>query len=141
TAAVTRAGGGFSMWRDLAVTRRRDDPTSDACAHFIYLRDPWSGRVWSASCQGGCQGPERFEATFDLDKITFRRRDTDIETQLEITVSSEDDVEVRRLTIVNHGDQTREIEVTSYAEIVLARPEDDMAHQTFGQLIDEMEFD
>src|SRR5947207_11919713 len=141
TAAVTSAGGGFSMWRDVAVTRRRDDPTSDAGAHYIYLRDPWSGRVWSATYQPGCQEPDRFEATFDLDKITFRRRDTDIETQLEVTVSSEDDVEVRRLTIVNHGDQTRELEVTSYAEIVLARPEDDLAHPAFGKLFVETEFD
>ena len=129
------------MWRDLAVTRRRDDPTSDAGAHFIYLRDPWSSRVWSATYQPVCQEPDRFEATFDLDKITFRRRDADIETQLEITVSSEDDVEVRRLTITNRGAQTREIEVTSYAEIVLARPEDDLAHPAFGKLFVETEFD
>jgi cyclic beta-1,2-glucan glucanotransferase len=141
TTAVTSAGGGFSMWRDIAVTRRRDDPTSDAGAHYIYLRDSWSGRVWSATYQPGCQEPDRFEATFDLDKITFRRRDTDIETQLEVTVSSEDDVEVRRLTITNHGDQTREIEVTSYAEIVLARPEEDLAHPAFGKLFVETEFD
>ena len=141
TAAVTNAGGGFSMWGDIAVTRRRDDPTSDAGAHYIYLRDPWSNRVWSATYQPGCQEPDRFEATFDLDKITFRRRDTDIETQLEITVSSEDDVEVRRLTIINRGEQTREIEVTSYAEIVLARPEDDFAHPAFGKLFVETEFD
>src|SRR5204863_4278185 len=127
--------------RDVPVPRRRDDPTSDAGAHFIYLRGPWSGRVWSATYQPGWQEPDRFEATFDLDKITFRRRDTDIETQLEVTVSSEDDGEVRRLTIVNHGDQTRELEVTSYAEIVLARPEDDLAHPAFGKLFVETEFD
>ena len=78
--------------------------TSDAGAHFIYLRDPWSSRVWSATYQPVCQEPDEFEATFDLDKITFRRRDSDIETQLEITVSSEDDVEVRRLSITNRGD-------------------------------------
>ena len=129
------------MWRDLAITRRRDDPTSDAGAHYIYLRDPWSSRVWSATYQPVCQEPDRFDATFDLDKITFRRRDADIETQLEITVSSEDDVEVRRLTITNRGAQTREIEVTSYAEIVLARPEDDLAHPAFGKLFIETEFD
>ena len=139
--AVTNAGGGFSMWRDVAVTRRRDDPTSDAGAHYIYLRDPWSSRVWSATYQPVCQEPDQFEAIFDLDKITFRRRDADIETQLEITVSSEDDVEVRRLTITNRGAQTREIEVTSYAEIVLARPEDDLAHPAFGKLFVETEFD
>ena len=141
TAAVTNAGGGFSMWGDIAVTRRRDDPTSDAGAHYIYLRDPWSNRVWSATYQPGCQEPDRFEATFDLDKITFRRRDTDIESQLEVTVSSEDDVEVRRLTIINRGEQTREVEVTSYAEIVLARLEDDLAHPAFGKLFVETEFD
>jgi cyclic beta-1,2-glucan synthetase len=141
TTAVTNAGGGFSMWRDLAITRWRDDPTSDAGANFIYLRDPWSNRVWSATHQPVCQEPDRFEATFDLDKITFRRSDTHIETQLEITVSSEDDVEVRRLTIRNRGEQTREVEVTSYVEIVLAHPRDDVAHPAFGKLFIETEFD
>ena len=94
-----------------------------------------------ATYQPVCQEPDRFDAIFDLDKLTFRRRDTEIETQLEITVSSEDDVEVRRLTITNHSAQTREIEVTSYAEIVLARPEDDLAHPAFGKLFIETEFD
>ena len=141
TVAVTNAGGGYSMWRDIAVTRRRDDPTCDAGASFIYLRDPWSRRVWSATHQPVCHPPDRFEATFDLDKITFRRRDGDIETQLDITVSSEDDVEVRRLTISNRGGQTRELEVTSYTEIVLARPADDLAHPAFGKLFVESEFD
>jgi cyclic beta-1,2-glucan synthetase len=141
TTAVTNAGGGYSMWRDLAVTRRRDDPTSDGGAHFIYVRDPWSGQVWSATHHPVCRPPEYFEATFDLDKITFRRRDTGVDTQLDITVSSEDDVEVRRLTLTNRGLQTRELEVTSYAEMVLARPQDDVAHPAFGKLFVESEFD
>ena len=38
--AITNAGGGFSMWRDVVITRLRDDPTSDSGAHYIYLRDP-----------------------------------------------------------------------------------------------------
>jgi cyclic beta-1,2-glucan synthetase len=141
TISVTNAGGGSSMWGDLAITRRREDPTSDAGGHYIYLRDPWSTSVWSATHQPICHEADRFETTFDLDKITFHRRDADIETQLEITVSSEDDVEVRRLTITNRSGQTREIEVTSYAEIVLARPEDDLAHPAFGKLFVETEFD
>ena len=141
TTAVTNAGGGFSMWRDQAVTRRRDDPTSDAGANYIYLRDSWSGSVWSATHQPVCHEPDTFDATFDLDKVTFRRRDARIETQLEITTSSEDDVEVRRLTITNRDAHTREIEVTSYVEIVLARPQDDLAHPAFGKLFVETEFD
>ncbi len=141
TTAVTNAGGGYSMWGDIAVTRRRADPTTDSGAQFIYVRDPWSGHVWSATHQPVCHPPDLFEATFDLDKITFRRQDAGIETRLDITVSSEDDVEVRRLTLTNRGNLTRELEVTSYAEVALARPQDDFVHPAFGKLFVESEFD
>ncbi|HUE86923.1 MAG TPA: glucoamylase family protein [Vicinamibacterales bacterium] len=141
TTAVTNAGGGYSMWRDVAITRRREDRTSDAGGHYIYLRDPWSNRIWSATHLPVGADADQFDAIFDLDKMTFRRRDGDIETQLEITVSSEDDVQVRRLMVTNRGAQTREIEITSYVEIVLARPEDDLAHPAFGKLFVETEFD
>jgi cellobiose phosphorylase len=141
TTAITHAGGGYSQWGDLAVTRRRDDATSDAGAQYIYLRDPWSGHLWSATYQPVCQTPDSFDATFDLDKVTFRRRDLEIETRLDITVSSEDDVEVRRLMLTNRSHQAREVEVTSYAEIALARPRDDFAHPAFGKLFIESEFD
>ena len=141
TVALTHAGGGSSTWRGLSVTRRREDRTSDAGAHFIYLRDPWSGDVWSPTYQPICREPDEYEATFELEKGTFRRRDGDFETRLQVVVSPEDDVEVRRLSITNRGDRPREIEVTSYAEIVLARPEDDLAHPAFGKLFIETEYD
>jgi len=141
TAALTHAGGGWSMWRGLSVTRRREDRTSDAGAHFIYLRDPWSGDVWSPTYLPICREPDVFETTFDLEKSTYRRRDGDFETVLQVVVSPEDDVEVRRLSITNRGDRPREIEVTSYAEIVLARPGDDVAHPAFGKLFIETEYD
>ena len=141
TTALTNTGGGFSTWRGLAVTRQRDDRTVDTGAHYIYLRDPWSGHVWSPTYQPVCKEPKDFETTFDLDKVTYRCRDGDFETQLQVAVSAEDDVDVRRLSIINRGDRPREIEVTSYAEIVLARPEDDLAHPAFGKLFIETEFD
>ena len=125
----------------MAVTRRREDRTSDGGANFIYLRDPWSGDVWSPTYHPVCREPDEYEATFEVDKVTFRRRDGDFETLLQVAVSPEDDVEVRRLSITNRGDRPREIEVTSYAEIVLARPEDDVAHPAFGKLFIETEYD
>jgi cyclic beta-1,2-glucan synthetase len=141
TAMVTHGGGGFSVWRGLAVTRQREDRTSDAGAHFVYLRDVRSGHVWSPTYHPVCREPDDYEATLELDKVTFRRRDGDFETQLQVAVSPEDDVEVRRLVITNRGDRSREIEVTSYAEIVLARPEDDFSHPAFEKLFIETEFD
>jgi cyclic beta-1,2-glucan synthetase len=53
----------------------------------------------------------------------------------------EDDLEVRRLSITNHGTRPREIEVTSYAEIVLGKQDDDIAHPAFGKLFVETAHD
>ena len=141
TAALSHVGGGFSVWRGLAVTRQREDRTSDAGAHFIYLRDPWSGDVWSPTYQPVCREPDQYDVAFDLDKVSFRQRHGDFETLVQVAVSPEDDVEVRRLSITNHSSRSREIEVTSYAEIALAAPEDDLAHPAFGKLFVESEFD
>ena len=141
TTLVTNAGGGFSTWRDLAVTRQRHDWTNDSGAHFIYLRDPWSNRVWSATYLPVGQEPDAYDVTFQLEKVVFRRRDGDFETTLQVAVSPEDDVEIRRLSIVNRGDRPRDLEVTSYAEMVLGRPADDVAHPAFGKLFIETEFD
>ena len=141
TALVTNAGGGFSTWRELAVTRQHQDWTNDSGAHFIYLRDPWSNRVWSATYLPVGREPDEYDVDFRLDRIVFKRRDGDFETTLQVAVSPEDDVEIRRLSILNRGDRPRDLEVTSYAEIVLGRPVDDAAHPAFGKLFVESEFD
>jgi cyclic beta-1,2-glucan synthetase len=139
TAVVTNAGGGASRWRGLAVTRQRDDPTCDPGSHFIYLRDVRSGGIWSAAYQPVGREPERYRAIFHADEVVFERLDDGIETRLEIAVSPEDDVEVRRVSLVNHGDRLREIEVTSLVEIVLAPPEGDLAQPAFLRLFLETE--
>jgi cyclic beta-1,2-glucan synthetase len=134
TAVVTNAGGGASFCRGRAVTRQREDSTRDPGSQFIYLRDVRSGAVWSAAYHPIGREPEHYVVSFLAEKATFQRRDHDIATQLDIAVSTEDDVEVRRLALTNHSDRPREIEITSYAEIVLAPAADDLAHPAFGKL-------
>ena len=140
TTVVTNAGGGASFCHDRAVTRHRDDTTRDPGSQFIYLRDVRSGAVWSATHHPVGGEAEEYLATFLAEKATFSRRDDGIATLLDIAVSTEDDVEVRRLAVTNHSDRTREIEITSYAEIVLAPAADDLAHPAFGKLFVETEY-
>src|SRR5437762_135662 len=45
---VTNSGGGYSRWRDLSVTRWREDATTDAWGSFCYIRDLESGEYWSS---------------------------------------------------------------------------------------------
>ena len=99
-----------------------------------------SGAVWSATHHPTGTEPEDYLVTFLAEKATFSRRHDGIATLLDIAVSTEDDVEVRRLAVTNHSDRPREIEITSYAEIVLAPAADDLAHPAFGKLFVETEY-
>ncbi len=136
---VTNAGGGYLLSNDVAVTRARRDATLDPGSTCIYLRDVWNGTVWSATYQPTGVEPDEYLATFRPDRVMVRRRDEAIVSQLDIAVSTEDDVEVRRLAITNQGSDTRELDVTSYVELALASPAADLAHPAFGKLFLETE--
>ncbi|MDT8376302.1 MAG: glucoamylase family protein [Mariprofundaceae bacterium] len=131
---ATHTGGGYSRWRDLAVTRWREDATCDNWGTFVYLRDSDSGRFWSSAYQPTLAKADHYEAIFVQARAEYRRRDQKIETHTEISVSSEDDVEIRRIKLANHSSRSRRIEVTSYAEVVLAPLNTDLAHRAFSNL-------
>ena len=131
---VTNGGGGYSRWKDVALTRWREDATCDPWGNFCYLRDTASGRVWSPTFLPSRTPADRYEATFSESRVDFRRRDGAFETHTEIVVSPEDDVELRRVHITNRSRDRRWIEVTSYAEIVLTSPAADALHPAFSNL-------
>jgi cyclic beta-1,2-glucan synthetase len=137
---MTSAGSGYSRWRDIAITRWREDRTCDAYGTYIFLRDCQSGQVWSAGYQPTDAEPDTYDVTFPEDHVEIRRRDGAITTVLEVVVSPEDDAEVRRVSLTNLGARIREIELTSYAEIVLATPAADAAHPAFSNLFVQTEF-
>jgi cyclic beta-1,2-glucan synthetase len=137
---LTAAGSGFSKWRNIAITRWREDPTCDPWGYYIFLRDVREGHVWSAGYQPSGVEPESFRANFYEDRAEFTRKDGAISASLEILVSGEDDIEVRRVSLTNHGRTAREIELTSYAEMVLAPASADAAHPAFSKMFVQTEF-
>ena len=137
---VTGAGSGYSRWRNLDVTRWREDVTCDDWGSYIFLRDCRSGETWSAGYQPTGVEPDHYEASFFEDHAEFVRHDGSLRTTLEISVSPEHDAEVRRVSITNLGTRTREIELTSYAELVLGPYGEDATHPAFSKLFVETEF-
>lgn len=131
---ITNAGGGYSRWKDIAVTRWREDTTCDNWGSFCYIRDVASGVYWSTAYQPVRKASKDYEALFSEGRAEFRRRDEGLDTHTEIAVSPEDDVELRRITITNHSGTTRTIDITSYAEVVLASQASDELHPAFGSL-------
>ncbi len=137
---ITTAGSGYSRSGPNAVTRWREDVTRDNWGSFIYLRDVRTGMVWSAGYQPVHRRPQTYEVAFAEDKADFWRTDSGIVTHMELVVSAEDNAEVRRVSITNNSLRTREIELTSYAEVVLAPHQADAAHPAFSNLFIETEF-
>ncbi|MFC3375762.1 GH36-type glycosyl hydrolase domain-containing protein [Rugamonas sp. CCM 8940] len=131
---VSHAGGGSSRWRDLAVTRWREDGTRDHWGSFCYLRDVEDGAVWSTTYQPTLAAPRKYEVIFSEGRAEFRRSDHELDLHTEIVVSPEDDIELRRTRITNKSARRRVVELTSYAEVVMAPPAADAAHPAFGKL-------
>jgi cyclic beta-1,2-glucan synthetase len=131
---LTAAGSGYSRWRGMAVTRWREDATCDDWGSYIFLRDVRSGDMWSAGFQPSGAEPDTYHVGFNEDRAEIIRQDGALTTTLEVLVSAEDDAEVRRVSIANTSDRVREIDVTSYAELVLAPQADDVAHPAFMKL-------
>ena len=135
---VTSAGGGYSRWKDIAVTRWREDATRDNWGTFCYLRDVASGAFWSTAHQPTLKPAAHYEAILLEGRAEFRRRDEVgdgiVESHTEIVVSPEDDIELRRLRVTNRSRRKRLIEVTSYAEVVLAPAAADTIHPAFSNL-------
>ena len=137
---VTSSGSGYSRSGGKMMNRWREDWTRDHWGQFIYLRDVTTGAAWSAGYQPTIVKPDKYEITFSEEKVEIVRRDGDIWTHTQIIVSPEDNVEMRRLTLTNRSEEAREIELTSYLEVVLAAAKDDTAHPAFSNLFVQTEF-
>jgi cyclic beta-1,2-glucan glucanotransferase len=137
---LTSAGSGYSRWQNISITRWREDSTLDCWGTYIFLRDEQSGYVWSAGYQPVCAEPDDYSVSFYEDRAEFTRHDRSMKTTLEVVVSSEDDAEVRRVSLTNLGSRARDIQVTSYAEVALIAQTADVAHPAFANLFVETEF-
>ncbi|KPJ74255.1 MAG: hypothetical protein AMS14_05670, partial [Planctomycetes bacterium DG_20] len=131
---ITSAGSGFSRWHDLALTRWREDVTRDHWGLFFYLHDLDDGHTWSCTHQPLTREVERYEAVFSQARAEFRTVHHEIDAHMQVSVSPEDDVELRRITLTNLSNKPRSIEITSFAEVALAEPAVDLAHPAFNSL-------
>jgi cyclic beta-1,2-glucan synthetase len=131
---VTNAGGGYSQWGDIELTRWRSDRTRDSWGQTCYVRDADAGTLWSNTYHPTDDRVEQYSVSFALDRAVFRRIDGGIETETEIVVSSEDDVEIRRITLINRSIRTRRLDLTSYVELSLAPHRADLQHPAFNTM-------
>ena len=137
---ISNSGSGYSRWQNIAVNRWREDATSDNLGMFLYLRDINTGDFWSNTHQPTLYKGKKDEAIFTQAYAEFRQQYSDLEVHTTICVSPEDDVELRRIRLINRSQTTRTIELTTYSEVVIAPQSADEAHPAFSNLFVQTEF-
>ena len=124
----------------MALTRWREDATCDDSGFYVFVKDLRADVAWSAGFQPSGVEPDGYAVVFEEDRAEITRRDGFLTTTLDVLVSAEDDAEVRRVSITNSGSRPSDVEVTSYAELVLAPQMADIAHPAFSKLFVETEY-
>ncbi|WP_017212033.1 GH36-type glycosyl hydrolase domain-containing protein [Clostridium beijerinckii] len=138
---LTVNGNGYSKKNDTMLYRWKGNSTSDDSGMFFYIKNLNSNEYWSSTFEP-CKDPgDKYSVEFNLDKAKFSRKDGNIETSMEVSISSEENFEVRKLTLNNKGDKGRSIEITSYMEVTLATFSADVVHPTFSNLFVQTEYD
>ncbi len=129
---ITAAGAGHSSYDGSAVTRPLSDGTLEDVGSFIYVHDLDDASLWSLTRQPLGAAAEE-QAEFSPYKATFARTVNGVMSVLEVVVS-EDDAELRRVTLINQGERPRRLKLTSYAEVVLGDPAEYRRHPAFSKL-------
>lgn len=142
---LSAAGSGYSHWRGLAITRWRADSSLDNCGSYILLRERNSNMFWAASLQPLAQSKQetaahRHAVTFSEDSVEFAMTQQEFSAKVNVVVSSEHNGEVRCVTLCNLSNFQQQVELTSYAELVLSSAASDNAHPAFSKLFVQTEF-
>lgn len=137
---ISNSGSGYGKKEDMTVYRWKEDVTLDSGGMYFYIKDVNANKYWSSTYEPcKCEGDD-YNVIFSLDKVQFKRRDGDLKTKTEIAVSNEDNAEIRKVSITNESNETKIIEITSYAEVTLTTYESDIVHPAFSNLFIRTEF-
>ncbi|NGP76550.1 glycosyltransferase 36 [Balneolaceae bacterium YR4-1] len=131
---ITHTGSGYSYCGNLTLTRWRPDKVYDPYGLFFYIKDLETNEYWSMGHTPVGRKADRYDSWFHPGKVQIARVDEWTESFMEVCVSPEDNIELRKLTITNYADRKRKFEISSYTEIVINEQETDLAHPAFSNL-------
>ena len=142
---LSNMGGGYSSWRDIDLTRWQPDGVLDSWGNWIYIQELGSdpekvGRLWSASHQPIPGSAADMQVTYFAHMVVYHRTQNGIASTMEVTVTPDDPVEIRRVHLYNNNDSAHKLRLTSYGEVILTPQAADARHPAFNKLFIESEF-
>ena len=128
--AMNQKGQGISRYKGIDINRFK--PTKDyAQGIFFAIKSLKTKNIISSNYEFN-EG--QYQISFMPDKDEQEIKNNNLKVKIKTTISSNEPVELRRITIENQGNEEEILEVTSYFEPVLSKKEQDYAHPVFNNL-------
>jgi len=134
TVMLTDSGCGYSQRGDVQLSRWRRDALAKQHGSFVFVKNLNSENVWSATHAPLGEEPDFYRVRFHPHGASYFLETGSMDTRTEIVVSTEEDAELRQVTLTNHDTDSVSLEVTSYLELALSHPSADLAHPAFSKL-------
>ncbi len=140
TVAMNQKGQGVSKYKDIYINRFK--PTDDySQGIFFIIKNIKTKKIWSSNYSFNDKQEGKYQISFMPDKDEQEITNGNIKTKIKTTVGLEEPVELRRVTLENHGNEEEILEVTAYFEPVLSTKEQDYSHPIFNNLFLITKFD
>lgn len=136
---ITSDGDGFSKNDDMMLYRWRSDIYANT-GHYIYIKDRNKNKLWSAAYHPTLVEPEEYQVVFTPHQAEFKRKDGDVSTQTVVSLDPDHNIEIRKISITNYSNQTKNFEITSYLEVVGDTHLAELSHPAFNKLFVESEY-
>lgn len=131
---ITNTGSGYSKYKNTYINRFIADSSFDNTGSYIYIKDIDKNQIWSATYQPTLATPNDYEVKYYSDLALFTRVDDQVSSSLGIFIPPDKTFEVRELTLQNLSSKARNLELTSYSEIMLDEYLNGISHPTFNKL-------
>jgi cyclic beta-1,2-glucan synthetase len=138
---MTDSGSGYLQWKDIALTRWRQDSTMDIWGIWYFIQDLESEKSWSIGKQPLQRTPNEYQVLFAPHMTEIRRVEKGIRLNLQTTITPEDDVCLQKMTLTNQTNERRSVRILSYGEVILAPQKTDQRHPAFNKMFIESSFD
>ena len=138
---ITNNGFTYSKYQNKMITRFRNHIDERYFGYTFYFKNTDDNKVWSIGSEPIADSFEKYKVIYSLNKAEIIREDSYMDIHIEMWVSAEDNVEMRKITLINKKNTSLNIEITSFAELVMAEQNADLSHPAFNNLFISTEYD
>ena len=131
TLLINDKGEGFSKLENVYITRFNE---AQRQGNIIYIKNATENILWSSVLFPDEKKSEEYVTSFTPAESKFVRRNHEIETVTKISVSPEENVELRQVEIRNNSSKKVNIDVMSYVEPILTEKNSDIVHPAYNNL-------